>query len=353
MAYFSKAAAAVAGFSAGVALADKIGGIVSQTTQAFNKVKFGDVSGAASAAGLKPITKFKPNDFPTNPSKFATDATKSALSQPDKFTVITYPEDIGKYFIKLSFLSYKKAEPLSIAEDNPTLVVVLPIPTNLNDNFSVSYNDAKLGPVMGALVETGRNIIEGKQDLASKETAQTIMGAAAVGVRGEVGRLGGETLLANIDKVTGAVPNPHLAAIFQDIGLREHSFSFRFSPKNSKESQILKTLIFNIKKRILPGTAGGDSKTGPLFTFPDVVDITFGPSEDIPYMFERCVVTSFAVNYSPNGTPSFFKDGSPTDIEMNISFKEIRVITRDNLTKQQQSDFLNTQKQYSQTFNAI
>lgn len=353
MAFFSKAAAVVAGFSAGAALADKISGIVSPTTQAFNKLKFGDVTGAASAAGLKPITKFKPNDFPSTPSKFATDATKSALSQPDKFTVITYPEDIGKYFIKLSFASYKKESALSIAEDNPTLVVVLPIPTNLNDNFSVSYNDAKLGPVLGALTATLENMatpgnVTGASDLIKRG------GAAAYAIgREKMGKIGSEALLANIDKAIGAVPNPHLAAIFQDIGLRDHSFSFRFSPKNSKESQILKSMIFNIKKRILPGTAGGDSKTAPLFTFPDIVDISFGPSEDIPYMFERCVVTSFAVNYSPNGTPSFFKDGSPTDVEMNIAFKEIRVITRDNLKKQQQSDFVNTQKQYAQTFNAI
>ena len=215
MAFFSKAAATVAGFSAGAVLAQKIEGIISPTTQAFNKLKFGDVTGAASASGLKPITKFKPNDFPTVPSKFATDATKSALEQPDQFTVLTYPEDIGKYFIKLMFHSYKKESALSIAEDNPTLVVVLPIPTNLNDNFSVSYNDAKLGAVLGSLVETGKNVIEGKQDLLSKDTAKTIMGAAAVGVRGEVARLGGESLLANIDKATGAVPNPHLALFFK------------------------------------------------------------------------------------------------------------------------------------------
>ena len=353
MAYFSKAAAAVAGFSVGVALADKIGGIVSQTTQAFNKAKFGDVSGAASAAGFKPITKFKPNDFPSNPSSFASDATKSALESPDEFTVLTYPEDIGKYFIKFSFMSYKKEEALSIAEDNPTLVVVLPIPTNLNDNFSVSYNDAKLGSVLGSLVETGRNILEGKQELASRETATTVMGAAAVGVRGEVAKLGGETLMANIDKATGAVPNPHLAAIFQDIGLREHSFTFRFSPKNAKETSILQNIIRSIKTRILPGTAGGGTKTGPLFTFPDVVDISFGPREMVPYFFERCVVTSFAINYSPNGTPSFFKDGNSTDIELSMSFKEIRVITRETIKKKNGEEFTNLQKQYSQTPNVI
>ena len=55
MAFFSKAAATVAGFAAGAALANKIGGIVSQTQQAFNKSKFGDVAGAASAPTSCPL----------------------------------------------------------------------------------------------------------------------------------------------------------------------------------------------------------------------------------------------------------------------------------------------------------
>ena len=76
MAFFSKAAATVAGFAAGAALADKIGGIVSQTQQAFNKTQFGDVAGAASAAGYKPITKFKTNDFPNSPNTLAAQAAQ-------------------------------------------------------------------------------------------------------------------------------------------------------------------------------------------------------------------------------------------------------------------------------------
>ena len=76
MAFFSKAAATVAGFAAGAALANKIGGIVSQTQQAFNKTQFGDVAGAASAAGYKPITKFKTNDFPNSPSSLAAQSSE-------------------------------------------------------------------------------------------------------------------------------------------------------------------------------------------------------------------------------------------------------------------------------------
>ena len=331
MAFFSKAAATVAGFAAGAALADKIGGIVSQTQQAFNKTQFGDVAGAASAAGYKPITKFKKNDFPNSPSSLAAQLSNEALNNKEILEVLTYPTDIGKYFIKFSFISYSKDRALAVAKDEPTVVVIFPIPTNLNENFSVTYNDAKLGSVLGAAVATGVKVLSGEQALFSAATGTSVIEAAAVGVREGVGRIGGETLLANLDEATGVVPNPHLAAIFQDIGLRSHSFNFRFSPKNKQEADLLKRIVKTIKRRMLPGTAGSkESSTGPLFSFPDVVDIAFGPEKDSPYLIQRSVLESMTVNYAPNGTPAFFRDGSPTDIEIGLNFKEIRVVTRNN-----------------------
>lgn len=341
MAFFSKAAATVAGFAAGAALANKVGGIVSQTQQAFNKTQFGDVAGAASAAGYKPITKFKANDFPNSPSALAAQLSQESLTNKDVFEVLTYPQDVGKYFIKFSFQSYVKEAALKVAKDEPTFVVIFPIPTNLNENFSVTYNEAKLGAVLGAAVETGIKVINGQQDLTSKETRETLVQAAGVGVRQGVARIGGEALLANIDKATGVVPNPHLAAIFQDIGLRTHNFTFRFSPKNKQEADLLKKIVRTIKRRMLPGTArSAESSTGPLFSFPDVVDITFGPEKDAPYFIQRSVLESMTVNYAPNGTPSFFKDGSPTDIEIGLNFKEIRVVTRNDYEDQRQDTTL-------------
>ena len=341
MAFFSKAAATVAGFAAGAALANKIGGIVSQTQQAFNKTQFGDVAGAASAAGYKPITKFKANDFPNSPSALAAQSSRESLQNRDVFEVLTYPQDIGKYFIKFSFISYSKEKALAVAKDEPTTVIIFPIPTTLNENFSVTYNEAKLGSVLGAAVETGVKILNGQQDIMSKETGKTIVQAAGVGIRSAVAQKGGETLLANIDAATGVVPNPHLAAIFQDIGLRDHSFSFRFSPKNKQEADLLKKIVKTIKRRMLPGTAlSAEASTGPLFSFPDVVDISFGPKDVEPYKIQRSVLTSMTVNYAPNGTPAFFKDGSPTDIEIGLNFKEIRVVTRNDYNDEKQDTTL-------------
>jgi hypothetical protein len=343
MAFFSKAAATVAGFAAGAALANKIGGIVSQTQQAFNKTQFGDVAGAASAAGYKPITKFKTNDFPNSPNVLAAQSSQESLTNKDVFEVLTYPQDIGKYFIKFSFQSYVKEAALKIAKDEPTVVVIFPIPSNLNENFSVSYNDAKLGPITGAAVDSVKNLMSG--NLSMNQAGVTAAEAGAVLMReraagglniGKV-KISGETLTANIDKATGVVPNPHLAAIFQDIGLRTHTFTFRFSPKNKQEADLLKKIVKTIKRRMLPGTGrSGESSTGPLFSFPDIVDISFGPEKDAPYFIQRSVLESMTVNYAPNGTPAFFKDGSPTDIEIGLNFKEIRVVTRNDYNDKKQ-----------------
>lgn len=347
MAFFSKAAATVAGFAAGAALANKVGGIVSQTQQAFNKTQFGDVAGAASAAGYKPITKFKANDFLNSPSALAAQLSQESLTNKDVFEVLTYPQDVGKYFIKFSFQSYVKEAALKMAKDEPTFVVIFPIPTNLNENFSVTYNEAKLGPVLGAAVQTATNLAMGQQVFNPQATATNAGEAAYVLARSAAMQFAdkkgfsGETLAANIDKATGVVPNPHLAAIFQDIGLRSHNFTFRFSPKNKQEADLLKKIVKTIKRRMLPGTAkSAESSTGPLFSFPDVVDITFGPEKDAPYFIQRSVLESMTVNYAPNGTPSFFKDGSPTDIEIGLNFKEVRVVTRNDYKDQRQDTTL-------------
>ena len=105
------------------------------------------------------------------------------------------------------------------------------------------------------------------------------------------------------------------------------------SPKNKQEADLLKKIVKTIKRRMLPGTAGSnEASTGPLFSFPDVVDISFGPDSIEPYLIQRSVLTSMTVNYAPNGTPSFFRDSSPTDIEIGLNFKEIRVVTRNDYT---------------------
>jgi hypothetical protein len=64
MAFFSKAAATVAGFAAGAVLADKIGGIVSQTQQAFNKTNLVMLQELLQLRVTNQLPNLRPMHFP-------------------------------------------------------------------------------------------------------------------------------------------------------------------------------------------------------------------------------------------------------------------------------------------------
>jgi hypothetical protein len=79
---------------------------------------------------------------------------------------------------------------------------------------------------------------------------------------------------------------------------------------------------------MLPGMSGHDM----LFSFPDVVDIKFVTGKgQAPYTIKRCVMESLDVNYSPGGSPAFFKTGDPVMVELSMSFKEMSPFTRDDI----------------------
>tara|TARA_R110002073_G_scaffold6313_1_gene37498 strand:+ start:29 stop:301 length:273 start_codon:yes stop_codon:yes gene_type:complete len=73
------------------------------------------------------------------------------------------------------------------------------------------------------------------------------------------------------------------------------------------------------------------------------------PSEfDIHYMFKgpngqglendyfnriaTCVLVSVDVNYTPNGVRSF-EDGSPTQIQMGLTFRETEILTKEKINQ--------------------
>jgi len=223
----------------------------------------------------------------------------------------------------------------AVAKDSSSVVIVLPLPANLSESFAVEYATPALGPVVGAAAE---GIIAGARNAGAAGVAQSVMkgvtnipAAAEAGALGALKKMGGagETA-ANIGSMAlGVAPNPHLAVLFTNIGLRSHKFSYKFAPRSAAELARLKAIIFNLKQKMLPGL---DGSGGMLFSFPDVVDIKFITGKaKAPYIIKRCVMETLDVNYSPGGSPAFFKTGDPVMVEISMSFKEMSPYTRDDV----------------------
>lgn len=310
--------------------------------QTASKIKdgIGKISDAlesgAKTASLKIKSAFEKKDLPKAPGmKPTTESSPTgakAKSQENNFKdMLVFPGDM-KYFTKFSFKAYNKSIPTGVAKDLPTVVIVLPMPTNLKETFGVQYDTPAQGPVGGALTDSVANISRGE---GSVPTAGQVAAGAAAAVQGATKKASSEAIGGAASQLAGTAPNPHIATIFSNIGLRSHSFSYKFAPKSLGEVNQLRKIIYELKKRMLPDMVAGGTT---LFTFPDLCDIEFGPDKTKPYKILQCVMESIDVNYAPMGSPAFFKGGDSVMVEVSMQFKELKPFTRVEL-----GEFKNTE----------
>lgn len=293
------------------------------------------VSEGFKSASLKITSLFENKDFKKAGGASTSKSPEEAKANKAAFAgALTFPADL-QYYTMFSFKEYKKKDVTAVAKDSSSVVIVLPLPANLSETFAVEYATPALGPVVGAAAE---GIIAGARNAGASGVAAAVMkGVTNIPAAAEAGALGalkkmsgaGETA-ANIGSMAlGVAPNPHLAVLFTNIGLRSHKFSYKFAPRSAAELARLKSIIFNLKQKMLPGL---DKSGGMLFSFPDVVDIKFVTGKaKAPYVIKRCVMESLDVNYSPTGSPAFFKTGDPVMVEISMSFKEMSPFTRDDI----------------------
>ena len=156
---------------------------------------------------------------------------------------------------------------------------------------------------------------------------------------------------------SGNSPNNYMALVYGGPNtFREHTFAFKFFPKNLTESNTVKAIVEEFKRGTLPrmssitgGGVTGNTLTDPFFKSPRQHKIKLmkggsGQSRsggENPYLFEigTSVITDMKVNYDPQQTVGFHSDGSPVQIDLSLTFKEIAFeISQDNVSGQANVD---------------
>lgn len=231
--------------------------------------------------------------------------------------VMRFPDETGEYYMSLDFQNYSRPSPQTKAEFKRFKKIVLPIPRDLKESFDLNV-DGKASEI-GGLVDIGTDIFRGAGAKAGGEFA--FLYSKLIQFTEGVQAGAGDALAQAI----GAVPNPHLQAIFSGVDLRNHTFQWTFAPRNPQESKNLKAIIHEIKKNSLPsystmGTAA--------LQYPPMVEIKLMPWGDNLIRFKKCLVKSVSINYSPSGLPSFFQgEREPTMIQLEIQLLETEIQT--------------------------
>ena len=227
----------------------------------------------------------------------------------------------------------------------PKHTIFLPIPRQIQDANSVSYDSSKLDPLeaagaaiikqgiespsiglvqraLGAIVGDGAEIIGENTDAI----ASAIAGRA-------IGALGGNvTANALIARGSGAILNPNLESLFQGVKLRQFPFTFEFFPRNPTEAEQVR-LIIRVLKRSMSARNNGDKGGGVFIKQPDIFQLQYmkGSSEH-PFLnkFLPMHLTDMKINYAASGTYSTFYDGTPSHMSVSCSFQEVNPVYQED-----------------------
>ena len=227
--------------------------------------------------------------------------------------------------------------------------IILPMPKNLPaDTNQVDWgNGSTLNPLeaKGAaglenIIKSGsfpQAIISELQDALNTGEAALVSGNGQDAIESAItgsllGSLGSNVSATSLlSRTTGQVLNPNLELLFSGVNLRGFDFQYDLSPRDAKESGVIKEIIRTLKRAMAAKTrAASDAPGVGLFvSAPDVFEISYkSGGKDHPFLnrFKPCALTGMSIDYAGGGSYATYPDATPVNMVMSLSFKELNPI---------------------------
>jgi hypothetical protein len=280
---------------------------------------------------------------PSNPTQvMAVPAISSGGS------AMSFPGDIENmpYYTTLKFVKYSRPFAGSTATEQTTGTVVLPLPEQLTDSNDVRYNGANygvygaMGAAIGAAIgnadlgelneakKAGQSLAQAYNNAAGTQDYARI--AAMMAIAAVPGNMQDGKAAQIVQGSLGVVQNPHLALLFDGVNLRQHTLSWKLSPKTEAEAKSLGTLIYFMKKVSLPSYNATVNKFA--LDYPNQVIVDY---KDVDKQYKDSIKKSMIMNVSveiANDGPAFYKSGRPVEVRLALALTEVEIRTQEDYT---------------------
>ena len=219
--------------------------------------------------------------------------------------------------------------------------VYLPMQPGLSDASSVSWNQGELNALDAALANISGSAVSGASEGlsqatkklagASSDAMKTLFGPGGIGSDEVAAFFAGEATGKNVfTRTTGKVMNPNLELLFSGPGLRSFNYNYQFTPREEREAKEIRSIIKFFKKQMAP------KRKGKLFLeSPNVFKLKYifksGGQHPFLNKIKLCALTSFNVQYTPDGSYMTYDDGSMTSYTCNLSFQELNPIYAEDI----------------------
>jgi hypothetical protein len=216
--------------------------------------------------------------------------------------------------------------------------VILPIPAGVRDTNAVEWGQHGMNGLQMAIAGGGMGIMNSNTPFQATGDAVSNMIKEAQGSAGEFGTAAKLAILAQIPNIgvtpnqalsrgQGAVMNPNQELLFTGPNLRAFDYTFRMTPRNTRETKIVRQIIRMFKQ----GSSVKESTGNGMFlSAPNIFDIRYyngkGDQHEFLNTIKVAALTNMGVNYTPDNSYMTLPDSSMTAYEMSLSFKELEPI---------------------------
>lgn len=205
--------------------------------------------------------------------------------------------------------------------------ISLYIPDSMSLSQAIEWGES-------SALKFGKSLAQGAADLFSGGSKNVADGIQKSGRMNTLKTVAGNLSEAAKDAAAagGFAMNPQLLVLFRGIGFRSFQYDFVFTPKNESESAAVRNIIRAFRFHAHPELG---IQYGLYYVAPSTFDIEFvhkGALNKNIHKVKSCVLTNYSVDYAPFGW-STYVDGMPIQTKLSLQFKEIEIITKEEIAK--------------------
>lgn len=227
-----------------------------------------------------------------------------------------------------AYATSKVAATASRAQRRLKTAIALHVPNQLQIRYGMQYGEQDTGAVAMAAAaldpEVAKAILNGGK--SNNKDVGDLAGAIITNLALSKGPFGAANSVA-----TGLAANPKKEQVFGGVDFRTFQVEYQFFPRDAKEARNVRNIIHEFKYHMHPEFKDSNNF---VYIYPSEFDIFYyqnGKENLNLHRHTSCVLTEMNINYTPNGVFNTFDDGMPTQINVQMSFRELALLTKDKI----------------------
>lgn len=205
--------------------------------------------------------------------------------------------------------------------------IALYMPSQMSIRYGMQYEEESMAGAQ-MLLKGGQALVQAATGNPGK--ALDTLKDAAPGAIANLA-LGAGGVMSAIGVGSGLAANPKKEQVFKGVDFRTFQLSYQFFPKDDDEARNVRNIIHQFKYHMHPEFKDTD---GFLYIYPSEFDIVYysGNAEN-PNVHKHtsCVLKDININYTPQGQFNAFADGMPLQVNIDMTFLELALITKDKI----------------------